>query len=164
LFSENSGTGKSTTLKLIVGLELPSSGTIRIRDWTRRRTIQDEFGVTKIAMVFQRAALFDSLTVGENVAFQLIQHSGLPRARIDELAMRALGRVGLSHDIMNLYPSQLSGGMQKRVSFARSILFDPDDLDGLCRAPEILLLVSDRMHLNFSWVRLMADLLTIFLL
>jgi phospholipid/cholesterol/gamma-HCH transport system ATP-binding protein len=131
-------------------LELPTSGTVRIRDWIRRRTIDQEFGDAKIAMVFQNAALFDSMSIGENVAFQLLQHSDLPRNRIDELATIALKRVGLSEEILNFFPNQLSGGMQKRVSFARSILYDPDDLDGPCRAPEIILLVSEIWSTNLS--------------
>jgi phospholipid/cholesterol/gamma-HCH transport system ATP-binding protein len=135
-------------LRLIVGLELPNSGTVSIRDRTRCRTIDQEFGETKIAMVFQNAALFDSMSICENVAFQLLQHSTLPRHRIEELAAIALERVGLSENIFNLFPNQLSGGMQKRVSFARSILYDPDDLDGPCRAPEIILLVSEMRLMN----------------
>jgi phospholipid/cholesterol/gamma-HCH transport system ATP-binding protein len=85
--------------------------------------------------VFQQAALFDSLTVDENVGFLLYQHSKIPRSRIQELVKEKLEMVGLS-GISHLYPSELSGGMRKRVSFARAIISNPDSLtDG----PEVLL-------------------------
>jgi phospholipid/cholesterol/gamma-HCH transport system ATP-binding protein len=77
-------------------------------------------------MVFQQAALFDSLTVEENVGFLLYQHSKLPRKRIRELVDRSLEMVGLP-GIGNRYPSELSGGMRKRVSFARAIMANPDN-------------------------------------
>lgn len=140
-----SGTGKSTVLRLICGLLLPSSGQVFIRGEKRVRSIREDvrpISSAKIAVVFQNPALFDSLSVAENVAFELLENSTLPEARIAELAMIALERVGLGREVMHLLPRQLSGGMQKRVSFARSVTFDPDDTDGICRSPNILLLVS----------------------
>jgi phospholipid/cholesterol/gamma-HCH transport system ATP-binding protein len=77
-------------------------------------------------MVFQQAALFDSLNVEENVGFLLYQHSRLERSRIRELVNRSLEMVGLG-DVGGLYPAELSGGMRKRVSFARAIMSNPDN-------------------------------------
>eukprot|EP00171_Calliarthron_tuberculosum_P009119 IDg9119t1 len=130
-----SGTGKSTTLRLICGLELPDSGRVTLRGWRREQHIREDFGPVKVAMVFQQAALFDSLTVCENVGFELFQHSSLQHERILELVDAALTRVGL-RDVMDLYPGQLSGGMRKRVSFARAVMYNPDDR---LTMPEIIL-------------------------
>jgi phospholipid/cholesterol/gamma-HCH transport system ATP-binding protein len=88
-----------------------------------------------IGMVFQQAALFDSLTVEENVGFLLYQHSKLPRRRIRELVEEKLQMVGLP-GIGDRYPAQLSGGMRKRVSFARAIMANPDNARD---NPEVLL-------------------------
>ena len=88
-----------------------------------------------IGMVFQQAALFDSLTVEENIGFLLYQNSKLPRSRIRELVNEKLEMVGLP-GIGNLYPSELSGGMRKRVSFARAIMSNPDNPKD---SPEVLL-------------------------
>lgn len=126
---------KSTTLRLICGLEMPDSGSVTLRGWRRERPIREEFGPVKVAMVFQQAALFDSLTICENVGFELFQHSSLEYERIVELVEAALERVGLS-DVMDLYPGQLSGGMRKRVSFARAVMYNPDDRSTM---PEIIL-------------------------
>lgn len=140
-----SGTGKSTLLRLVCGLEIPSAGEVLIRGRARKKRIQDERNFnapTKVAMVFQNAALFDSMTVMENVSFPLTEKSVLPAEKIFELAKSSLALVGLNDDVFDLYPHQLSGGMQKRVSLARATIFDPDDASGPCRASDILLLVS----------------------
>lgn len=125
---------------------MPTSGEIIIRGITRMRTIKQEppgRNQAKIAVVFQNPALFDSLTVGENVAFELLELSDLDDARISALAKVAIERVGLRQEVLDLYPPQLSGGMQKRVSFARAVTFDPDSPSGgICCAPDVLLLVS----------------------
>ncbi|MCM1982652.1 MULTISPECIES: ABC transporter ATP-binding protein [Oscillatoriophycideae] len=130
-----SGTGKSTILRIIAGLLKPDDGEIWIRG-DRWEGAEDE--VTRpirMSMVFQQAALFDSLTVAENVGFFLLQHSRLSRKRIYELVEEKLDLVGLP-GIGHLYPDALSGGMRKRVSFARAILDDPEDADD---DPQILL-------------------------
>lgn len=125
---------------------MPTSGEIIIRGRTRTRTIKQEppgRNQAKIAVVFQNPALFDSLTIGENVAFELLELSDLDDARISDLAKIAIERVGLRQEVLDLYPPQLSGGMQKRVSFARAVTFDPDSpTGGVCCAPDVLLLVS----------------------
>ncbi|WGV28483.1 ABC transporter ATP-binding protein [Halotia branconii] len=130
-----SGTGKSTVLRLIAGLLNPDEGEIYVQGVRRQGLIEDSADPIGIGMVFQQAALFDSLTVDENVGFLLYQHSKLPRSRIQELVKEKLDMVGLS-GISNLYPSELSGGMRKRVSFARAIMSNPDSL---AEGPEVLL-------------------------
>lgn len=121
-----SGTGKSTILRLIAGLLAPDSGEIYVQGKLREGLIEDAPDPVGIGMVFQQAALFDSLTVEENVGFSLYQHSNLPRSRIRDLVNHRLDMVGLP-GIGDRYPSELSGGMRKRVSFARAVMFDPDD-------------------------------------
>ena len=122
-----SGTGKSVMLKCILGLITPDVGEIRF-DGTAlspssRRDI-DFYG--RIGMLFQGAALFDSLTVWENVGFGLMQGKGMSRAEAREVAIDKLGRVGLDADVANLSPAELSGGMQKRVGLARAIAANPE--------------------------------------
>jgi phospholipid/cholesterol/gamma-HCH transport system ATP-binding protein len=121
-----SGTGKSTILRLIAGLLAPDSGEIYVQGQKRLGLIEDNPDPIGIGMVFQQAALFDSLTVEENVGFSLYEHSQLPRSRIRELVNHRLEMVGL-HGIGNRYPAELSGGMRKRVSFARAIMSNPDN-------------------------------------
>jgi phospholipid/cholesterol/gamma-HCH transport system ATP-binding protein len=130
-----SGTGKSTILRIIAGLTRPDGGEIYVKGQRRRGLIEDEPDATGIGMVFQQAALFDSLNVDENVGFLLYQHSRLPRWKIRELVEQRLEMVGLP-GTADLYPSELSGGMRKRVSFARAIMSNPEHPDD---APDLLL-------------------------
>ncbi len=120
-----SGTGKSTILRVIAGLTAPDSGEIYIQGVRRQGLIEDGADAIGIGMVFQQAALFDSLTVEENVGFLLYQHSKLSKIRIRDLVNHRLEMVGLG-GIGDRYPSELSGGMRKRVSFARAIMANPD--------------------------------------
>jgi phospholipid/cholesterol/gamma-HCH transport system ATP-binding protein len=123
-----SGTGKSVLLKCILGLLDPEEGSIEIdgeevvgmggRD---RERVMHKFG-----MLFQGAALFDSLSVWENTAFALIQAQDKPREEAKEIALRKLAQVGLGADVGELYPAELSGGMKKRVGLARAIATDPE--------------------------------------
>ncbi|WP_445634153.1 ABC transporter ATP-binding protein [Nostoc sp. DSM 114161] len=121
-----SGTGKSTILRVIAGLLAPDEGEIYVQGVRREGLIEDGTESVGIGMVFQQAALFDSLTVEENVGFLLYQNSKLPRSRIRDLVKEKLEMVGLS-GISDLYPAELSGGMRKRVSFARAIMANPDN-------------------------------------
>jgi phospholipid/cholesterol/gamma-HCH transport system ATP-binding protein len=121
-----SGTGKSTILRIIAGLLAPDAGEIYVQGQKRKGLIDDAEEPIGIGMVFQQAALFDSLTVEENVGFLLYQHSKLPGKRIQELVHQRLEMVGLS-GIGARYPAELSGGMRKRVSFARAIMVNPDN-------------------------------------
>ncbi|HIK03292.1 MAG TPA: ABC transporter ATP-binding protein [Trichormus sp. M33_DOE_039] len=121
-----SGTGKSTILRVMAGLITPDEGEVYVQGVKRDGLIEDGHDPVGIGMVFQQAALFDSLTVEENVGFLLYQNSKLPRSRIRELVKEKLEMVGLP-GIGHLYPSELSGGMRKRVSFARAIMSNPDN-------------------------------------
>lgn len=130
-----SGTGKSTVLRIIAGLLAPDEGEVHIGGKRRKGLIEDAPDPILISMVFQQAALFDSLTVEENVGFLLYQHSRLSRRRIRQLVEERLEMVGLS-GIGQRYPSELSGGMRKRVSFARAIMVNPENPDD---TPAVLL-------------------------
>ena len=121
-----SGTGKSTILRLMAGLLPIDTGEIYIKGKLRKGLIDDDNKPMRIALVFQQAALFDSLNVDENVGFFLYEHSKLPRQKIRKLVEAKLAMVGLQ-GIADRYPSQLSGGMCKRVSFARALIPDPDN-------------------------------------
>ncbi len=123
-----SGTGKSVMLKSILGLITPDQGSIKIDDRevthlaaTKRKDIMSKFG-----MLFQGAALFDSLSIWQNVAFGLIESQGMKKTDAKEIAIEKLRRVGLTPDVAELFPSELSGGMQKRVGLARAIATDPE--------------------------------------
>ncbi|MGE3769911.1 MAG: ABC transporter ATP-binding protein [Bdellovibrionales bacterium] len=123
-----SGSGKSVTLKCILGLMEPDSGQVLIdgQDTTHLRGGAREEMMKKFGMLFQGAALFDSLPVWENVAFGLIQGQQMKRAEAKERAIAKLEQVGLSADVGELRPAELSGGMQKRVSLARAIAAEPE--------------------------------------
>ena len=123
-----SGTGKSVMLKCILGLLKPESGQILIdgEEITNQPSHVREKILRKTGMLFQYAALFDSLTIWENVAFGLIQAHGMKRKKAKEVAIEKLGLVGLSPDIANKSPAELSIGMQKRVGLARAIAADPE--------------------------------------
>jgi phospholipid/cholesterol/gamma-HCH transport system ATP-binding protein len=123
-----SGTGKSVLLKCILGLMRPETGSIKI-DGEESVGLNDSgrAGIMrKFGMLFQGGALFDSLRVWENVAFGPIQSDGMAPAKAKEIAIAKLGNVGLGPDIGELYPSELSGGMQKRVALARAIAREPE--------------------------------------
>ena len=123
-----SGTGKSVLLKCILGLMRPDAGSIKIDD---QETVALADGgradvMRKFGMLFQGGALFDSLRVWENVAFGPIQSDGMKPAEAREVAIAKLGNVGLGPEIGELFPSELSGGMQKRVALARAIAREPE--------------------------------------
>ncbi|GBE03660.1 MAG TPA: ABC transporter ATP-binding protein [Nitrospirae bacterium] len=124
-----SGSGKSVLLKHIIGLLRPDQGTVMI-DSTDLLAL-DEDGLNEIrkkfGMLFQAAALFDSMKVWENVGFGLKRHTKLPDAEIKEIAVQKLKMVGLVN-IEDVMPSELSGGMRKRVGLARAIAMEPDIL------------------------------------
>ena len=121
-----SGTGKSTILRIIAGLMAADRGSVYIKGKKRKGLIEDGEDPIGISMVFQQAALFDSLTVGENVGFSLYQHSKLSHREIRALVQEKLDMVGLG-STSDRFPAELSGGMRKRVSFARAIMSDPQD-------------------------------------
>ena len=123
-----SGTGKSVLLKCILGLMQPDAGSIQVdsEETTTLASRERERVMRKFGMLFQGGALFDSLRVWENVAFGPIQSDGMAPAKAREVALAKLGAVGLGPEIGELFPSELSGGMQKRVALARAIAREPD--------------------------------------
>ena len=123
-----SGTGKSVLIKCIQGLLTPDSGSIEIDDIeiANENTDVIEQMHSKMGMLFQGGALFDSLTVWENVAFDLIQNRKFNKREAKIVAIKVLRQVGLTSDIADLYPSELSGGMQKRVGLARAVITRPE--------------------------------------
>jgi phospholipid/cholesterol/gamma-HCH transport system ATP-binding protein len=124
-----SGTGKSVLLKLVVGLQQPDSGSIRVLGQEIVNLEGDRLNEIrkKIGFSFQSAALYDSLTVEENVAFPLARHTKMSEAERRTRARELLSTVGMEHDLEKL-PSEISGGMQKRVGLARALALDPEIL------------------------------------
>ncbi|MDG1471708.1 ATP-binding cassette domain-containing protein [Pseudosulfitobacter sp. SM2401] len=121
-----SGTGKSITIKSVLGLIPPDSGTITVDGTDVTKADRDAF-LARFGMLFQGAALFDSLPVWQNVAFRLLRGSlKKPKAQAREIAIEKLRRVGLTPDVADRLPAELSGGMQKRVGLARAIAADPE--------------------------------------
>jgi phospholipid/cholesterol/gamma-HCH transport system ATP-binding protein len=123
-----SGTGKSVFVKCILGILHPEAGSIRIdgkETVGMRRAARNEL-MHKFGMLFQGSALFDSLRVWENVAFGLIQGRGMERGKARRIALDKLAAVGLSAEVGELHPAELSGGMQKRVALARAIAAEPE--------------------------------------
>ena len=121
-----SGSGKSTLLRLLIGLIKPTSGEIYIGEQEIGHMTEQELKPIRLhmGMVFQYSALFDSMTVGDNVAFGLREHTDLSEARIAEIVREKLHLVGLD-GVEDLMPGELSGGMKKRVSLARAIAIEP---------------------------------------
>ncbi len=122
-----SGSGKSTLLRLMIGLIKPTEGEIWIDDDEISQMDEDEITSIrlKMGMVFQYSALFDSMSVGDNVAFGLVEHTDFSKEKIREIVREKLKQVGLE-GVENLMPNELSGGMKKRVSLARAIAFGPE--------------------------------------
>lgn len=125
-----SGTGKSVLLRSIVGLMTPAAGEIQLfgenmltLSSTERAALEKRVGV-----LFQKGALFSSLTVLENISLPLIEHAGLTREEAGEIARVKIALTGLAAHAADLYPSDLSGGMIKRASLARALALDPDIL------------------------------------
>jgi phospholipid/cholesterol/gamma-HCH transport system ATP-binding protein len=124
-----SGTGKSVLLKLIVGLQKPDTGSIRVLEQDIARLDGDRLNEIrkKIGFLFQSAALYDSLTIEENVAFPLARHTRMSEGERKSRARELLSAVGMESGLEKL-PSEISGGMQKRVGLARALALDPEIL------------------------------------
>ena len=121
-----SGTGKSVLLKCVLGLMVQDSGIITL-DGEDTSTVERDAFLARFGMLFQGGALFDSLPVWQNVAFRLLRGSlARPKTEAREIAIEKLRRVGLKPDVADLFPSELSGGMQKRVGLARAIAAEPE--------------------------------------
>ncbi len=123
-----SGSGKSVTIKCILGLLKPDAGRIEVdgEEVSGLRGARRDAMLRKFGMLFQGSALFDSLSVWQNVAFGLIQGRGMRRDQAREIAIEKLAAVGLGPDVGELSPAELSGGMQKRVALARAIAANPE--------------------------------------
>jgi phospholipid/cholesterol/gamma-HCH transport system ATP-binding protein len=118
-----SGSGKSTMLRLLLGLAEPDSGCIEIDGVEITRVGEEQLRQVRqrMGMVFQQGALFDSMTVGENVAFSLIEHANMPEEDLERVIREHLELVGLDPELIDRMPDQLSGGMQRRVAIARAL-------------------------------------------
>ena len=123
-----SGSGKSVTIKCVLGLIPPDAGEIELdgRSGVGLRGRERGVFLSKFGMLFQGGALFDSLSVWENVAFGLIQGHSVRRSEARQAALEKLALVGLGEDVASLHPAELSGGMQKRVALARAIATQPE--------------------------------------
>ncbi len=123
-----SGTGKSVMIKCVLGIMKPEEGSIKV-DGQETTTLgardRDQL-MQKFGMLFQGGALFDSLKVWQNVAFGLIQGRGMDKKEAREIAIEKIKAVGLKPEVAELYPAELSGGMQKRVSLARAVAVSPE--------------------------------------
>lgn len=123
-----SGSGKTTITKCLVGLYKPTSGKVEVfgKDLSTLRLLELDEVRRKIGYVFQGAALFDSLRVWENVVFYHLEHDNMKEEELRQKALKYLQMVGLSEEVLDLYPSELSGGMKKRVGIARAIATNPE--------------------------------------
>ena len=146
-----SGTGKTVLLRLVAGLIRPDSGRLRVFGHSIENLSEEALLPVRRRMgyVFQSAALFDSLSVHDNVAYPLREHTSLEEAEIDERVVRNLSVVGLSSDILPLLPSELSGGMRTRVGIARALSVEP----------EMLLFDEPTAGLDPTNAKLVADLM-----
>src|SRR6267378_8671073 len=124
----SSGAGKTVLLRLVAGLIRPDGGRLRVFGRNIERLSEEELLPIRRRMgyVFQGAALFDSLSVYENVAFPLREHTDLSEAAIRERVVHVLSLVGLGDDVLPRLPSELSGGMRKRVGIARALVIEPE--------------------------------------
>ncbi len=167
-----SGSGKSTTIKHIIGLLKPDSGSIEIDGVDITKLSKNELIEfrKKLGYLFQEGALFDSLKVWENVGFYYLENSKMKEKEIRELAREKLKLVGLK-DVEDLYPSQLSGGMRKRVALARAISTSPEiilydeptsGLDPITSAMIDNLIESLRNNLGITSIVVTHDLATAF--
>ena len=165
-----SGSGKSTLLRLMIVLIQPTEGEIWIDGDEISRMTEDELTRIrlKMGMVFQYSALFDSMTVGDNVAFGLVEHTNFSKDKIREIVREKLHQVGLE-GVENLMPNELSGGMKKRVSLARAIAFGPEiifydepssGLDPVTTTKIDELIISTQKALNVTSVVVTHDMVS----
>lgn len=165
-----SGSGKSTLLRLMIGLIRPTSGELWIGDQEISHLSDSELDKVRLrmGMVFQYSALFDSMTVGDNVAFGLREHTKLSEKEISRIVAEKLELVGLP-GMENYMPGELSGGMKKRVSLARAIAFEPEiifydepssGLDPIMTAKIDELILSTQKQLNVTSIVVTHDMVS----
>jgi phospholipid/cholesterol/gamma-HCH transport system ATP-binding protein len=123
-----SGCGKTVLLKTLIGLHKPNTGRILFdnKDLNELSYFDLARIRTRYGFVFQQAALFDSMTIRENIAFSLVQHTNKSKKEINEIVERLVNEVGLSQQVLDKKPAELSGGMRKRVGFARALALEPE--------------------------------------
>lgn len=123
-----SGCGKTVLMKTIIGLVRPTTGTVEYDNQDLNRLGDRDLSNlrTRFGFVFQMAALFDSMTIGQNVAFPLRQHTKMSNAEIEQVVLARLAEVGLPASVIVKKPAELSGGMRKRVGLARALALDPE--------------------------------------
>jgi len=123
-----SGCGKTVLMKSIVGLIKPTAGRVLFDNKDISKLTQRELSLQRIrfGFVFQNAALFDSMTIGQNVAFPLKQHTDYSKSQVEELVLARLADVGLPRSVVYKKPAELSGGMRKRVGLARALMLNPE--------------------------------------
>lgn len=123
-----SGCGKTVLMKSVVGLIKPTSGRVRFDGKDISRLNQNDLSRQRIrqGFVFQNAALFDSMTIGQNIAFPLRQHTSYSKSQVEELVFSRLADVGLPRSVVYKKPAELSGGMRKRVGLARALMLNPE--------------------------------------
>ena len=123
-----SGSGKSVLIKSICNLMESTSGSIKVdgKEMSDASSAEKDHLMSKIGYLFQNGALFDSLPIWHNVAFRLMHSEGMNKKQAHDLAIEKLALVGLEERVADLYPSELSGGMQKRAALARAIAADPE--------------------------------------
>lgn len=165
-----SGSGKSTLLRLMIGLISPSSGQLYIKGREVSNLSEDEMDKVRLSMgmVFQYSALFDSMTVGDNVAFGLREHTDLSEAEIKKIVAEKLELVGLP-GTESMMPGELSGGMKKRVGLARAIAVEPEiifydepssGLDPIMTAKIDELIVSTQKKLQVTSIVVTHDMVS----
>lgn len=123
-----SGCGKTVMLKNMIGLIRPTAGRVMFdgQDLTELSDSALAQQRTRFGFVFQQAALFDSMTIGQNVAFPICQHRSLSRSELEDIVVSRLAEVGLPASVIRKKPAELSGGMRKRVGLARALVLDPE--------------------------------------
>jgi phospholipid/cholesterol/gamma-HCH transport system ATP-binding protein len=168
-----SGSGKSVLLRTLLGLQKPSAGTVRIEGHEVTRQPERELLAVKrrYGVMFQRGALFSSLTVAQNVELPIREHHPMPAGLLGELALLRIRMVGLQADAAGKYPAQLSGGMTKRAALARALALDPailfldeptSGLDPISAAAFDELVLQLQRGLALTVVMITHDLDTIF--
>lgn len=167
-----SGCGKSVLIKHMIGLLKPDSGSIIVDGDDITRLSEREMVAVrrKFGMLFQHAALFDSMSVFDNVAFPLVEHARLPRRKVAELVTQRLNQLGL-YGVEDKFPADLSGGMRKRVGLARATILDPkiviydEPMTGLdpimCENVEEMILTAQR-ELNVTSIVISHDMASTF--